>query len=168
MTSSNGNIFRVTGHLYGEFIDPRWIPRTKASDAELWCFLWSAPNKHLSKHGEAGDLRHHRAHYDVLHWGTTIAAWIFNIVVIKILFKAQHSIQTRECKILVFLQPCEHSLLRRHLLCINLLQYLRFEWNWNLNRWKFTIDWNVCSPIDKSIYRFQNILILHNTIQCNM
>ena len=22
---------------------PRWIPRTKASDLELWCFLWSAP-----------------------------------------------------------------------------------------------------------------------------
>ena len=21
----------------------RWIPRTKASDTELWCFLWSAP-----------------------------------------------------------------------------------------------------------------------------
>ena len=21
----------------------RWIPRTKASDAELWCFLWYAP-----------------------------------------------------------------------------------------------------------------------------
>ena len=21
----------------------RWIPRTKASDVELWCFLWSAP-----------------------------------------------------------------------------------------------------------------------------
>ena len=42
MTSSNGNIFRVTGHLYGEFTGPRWIPRTKASDAELWCFLWFA------------------------------------------------------------------------------------------------------------------------------
>ena len=42
MTSSNGNIFRVTGHLCGEFTSPRWIPRTKASDAELWCFLWSA------------------------------------------------------------------------------------------------------------------------------
>ena len=26
---------------------PRWIPRTKASDAELWCFL--RPNKRLSK-----------------------------------------------------------------------------------------------------------------------
>ena len=43
MTSSNGNIFRVTGHLCGEFTGHRWIPRTKASDAELWCFLWSEP-----------------------------------------------------------------------------------------------------------------------------
>ena len=43
MTSSNGNIFRVTGLLCGEFTGPRWILRTKASDAELWCFLWSAP-----------------------------------------------------------------------------------------------------------------------------
>ena len=43
MMSSNGNIFRVTGPLCGEFIGHRWIPRTKASDAELWCFLWSAP-----------------------------------------------------------------------------------------------------------------------------
>ena len=42
MTSSNGNIFRVTGPLCGEFTGYRWIPLTKASDAELWCFLWSA------------------------------------------------------------------------------------------------------------------------------
>ena len=42
MTSSNGNIYRVTDHLCGEFTGHRWIPRTKASDAELWCFLWSA------------------------------------------------------------------------------------------------------------------------------
>ena len=42
MTSSNGNIFRVTGHLCGELTGSRWIPHTKASDAELWCFLWSA------------------------------------------------------------------------------------------------------------------------------
>ena len=26
----------VTGHLCGEFTGPRWIPHTKASDAELW------------------------------------------------------------------------------------------------------------------------------------
>ena len=27
----------------GDFTAHRWIPRTKASDAVLWCFLWSAP-----------------------------------------------------------------------------------------------------------------------------
>ena len=43
MTSSNGNIFRVTGHFCGEFTDHRWILRTKASGAELWCFLSSVP-----------------------------------------------------------------------------------------------------------------------------
>ena len=43
MTSSNGNIFRVTGHLCGEFTGPRWIPNNR----------------------KAGDLRPYRAHYDV-------------------------------------------------------------------------------------------------------
>ena len=42
-TSSNGNFFRVTEPLCGEFTGNQWIPRTKASDAELWYFLWSAP-----------------------------------------------------------------------------------------------------------------------------
>ena len=43
MTMSwSGNIFRVTGHLCGEFAAHRSITLTKASYAELWCFLWSA------------------------------------------------------------------------------------------------------------------------------
>ena len=65
MTSSNGNIFRVTGHLCGEFTGPRWLLRTKASDAELWCFLWSA-SKYTVEYREAGDLRRNQAHYDVI------------------------------------------------------------------------------------------------------
>ena len=43
MTSSNGNIFRVTGPLCGEFTGHRWIPHTKAREAGLWYFLWPAP-----------------------------------------------------------------------------------------------------------------------------
>ena len=31
--------------LCGEFTGHRWIPPTKSSDAELWCFLWSAPEQ---------------------------------------------------------------------------------------------------------------------------
>ena len=45
MTSSNGNIFCVTGHLCGVFTGHRWIPRTKATDGELWCFLRSVPRQ---------------------------------------------------------------------------------------------------------------------------
>ena len=67
MTSSNGSIFRVTGPLCGEFTGHWWIPLTKASDAELRCFLWSAPwiNGWVNNH-QAGDLRCHRAYYDVI------------------------------------------------------------------------------------------------------
>ena len=68
MTSSNGNIFRVTGHLCGEFTSHRrWILRTKAIDVELWYFLWSVPEYSFDwvNNREAGDLRRHRAHYDV-------------------------------------------------------------------------------------------------------
>ena len=67
MTSSNGNIFRVTEPLCGDFTGHRWIPLTKASDAELWSFLWSVPwIKGWVNNHEAGDLRRHRAHYDAI------------------------------------------------------------------------------------------------------
>ena len=61
MTSSNGNTFRVTGPLWEESTGHRWIPLTKANDAELWCFVLCA-----SEPTVAGDLRRHRAHYDVI------------------------------------------------------------------------------------------------------
>ena len=45
MTSSNGNVFRITGPLCGELIGHRWIPGTKANDAEVWYFLRSVPEQ---------------------------------------------------------------------------------------------------------------------------
>ena len=47
ITSSNGNIFRATGPLCGEFTGDRWIPLTKTSDTELWCLIWSAPEQKM-------------------------------------------------------------------------------------------------------------------------
>ena len=64
MTSSNGNIFRVTGHLCGEFTGHWWIPCTKASDVELWFFIRVWINGWVNN-CEASDLRRSRAHYDV-------------------------------------------------------------------------------------------------------
>ena len=47
--SPNGNIFRVTGSLWGESAGHRWIPFIKGRDAELWSFLWSAPEKNVEQ-----------------------------------------------------------------------------------------------------------------------
>ena len=41
--------FPRSGPLRGEFTGNQWIPLTKASDTELWCFLWFAPEQPVSK-----------------------------------------------------------------------------------------------------------------------
>ena len=48
MTSSIGSNIRVIGHLCGEFTGYRWIPRTKANDAEFYVFCGLRLNKRLS------------------------------------------------------------------------------------------------------------------------
>ena len=63
----------------GKFTGHRWIPFTKASDSELWCFIWCAPwiNGRVNNR-EAGDLRRHRHHYDVTVMLTdTICKFLF-------------------------------------------------------------------------------------------
>ena len=62
ITLSNGNIFRVTILLWGESTGHRWIPHHKtqwrgALMISLICAWTNNP--------DAGDLRRHRAHYDV-------------------------------------------------------------------------------------------------------
>ena len=61
MTSSTGSIFRVTGPFRGEFTGPR--PVTRSFDV----FFDLRSNRQLSLNNrEAGDLRRHRTHYDVI------------------------------------------------------------------------------------------------------
>ena len=61
MTSSNGNIFGITGPLCGEFTGHRWISVTKARVAELWFFLWSAPSLRW-RHNERDSVSNHQPH----------------------------------------------------------------------------------------------------------
>ena len=66
MTSSNGNIYRVTGPFWGESTIRRWILLPKASDPELLMFsLICAWTDGWANIRDAGDLRRHHAHYDV-------------------------------------------------------------------------------------------------------
>ena len=60
MTSSNGNIFLVTGHFCGEFTGDKGQWR-----GALMFYLICTWINGCINNREAGDLRRHRAHYDV-------------------------------------------------------------------------------------------------------
>ena len=49
MTSSNGNIFRVTDHLCGEFTGPRWIPAQRPLTRSFDVFFDLRLNKRFSE-----------------------------------------------------------------------------------------------------------------------
>ena len=74
MTSSNGNIFRVTGPLCGEFTGPpvnsphkgQWRGALMLSLICVWINDWG-------NNREAGDLRRYRTHYDVIVMWWTIS-----------------------------------------------------------------------------------------------
>ena len=65
MLSSNGNIFRVTGPLLGEFSGHRWIPLKKPVTRNFDVFFDLRQNKRLSKPSTRWWLRRHRTHYGV-------------------------------------------------------------------------------------------------------
>ena len=138
MTSSNGNIFRVTGPLCGEFVGDRWIPRTKANDVKLWCFLWSAPwiNGWVNNR-EADDLRRQRVHYDVIiMWYCTHArVW-----------------------------GCGHFITVLHVLCISVQRFCAClstlavpRWVWQPVSWLLLLLWHWWAPSLQSL-----IIILSN------
>ena len=64
MTSSNGNIFRVTGHLCWEFAGHRSPHKGQWRGALVFSLFCAWINGWVNNR-EAGDLRRHRAHYDV-------------------------------------------------------------------------------------------------------
>ena len=84
MTSSNGNLFRVTGHLWGNPLVTGGFPLTKGRWRRLRCYLLSASlNKRLHKQSSAGDLRRHDGHCDVTVMWCTYAIVAF-IAAVKI------------------------------------------------------------------------------------
>ena len=74
MTSSNGNIFRVTGPLCGEFTGPGEFPTQRPVTRSFDVSFDLRLNNDWVNNREAGDLRRYRGHYDVTvmnkgcHW----------------------------------------------------------------------------------------------------
>ena len=66
MTSSNGNIFRVTGPLCAEFTGPGEFPTQRPVTRSFDVFFDLRLNERWVNNREAGDLRRYRGHYDVI------------------------------------------------------------------------------------------------------
>ena len=66
MTSSNGNIFRVTGPLCGDSPVTGEFPTQRPMTRSFDVFFDLRLNNAWVNNHEAGDLRRYRAHYDVI------------------------------------------------------------------------------------------------------
>ena len=69
MTSPNGNIFRVTGHLCGEFTGHWWPVNSPHKGQWRGVLMFSLSCAWINdwvNNREAGGLKRHRAHYDLI------------------------------------------------------------------------------------------------------
>ena len=107
MTSSNGNIFRVTGPLCGEFTGPGEFPtQSQWRGALMFTLICVWINGWVNNH-EAGDLRRHRGHYDFnvmrllwllgvdfrnLYWLVYVLSWTVRVTTFPCQFeRMEHS-----------------------------------------------------------------------------
>ena len=91
MTSSNGYIFRVTGHLCRSPVNSPHKGQWRG--ALMFSFIWVWINGWVNNH-EAGDLRHYRTHYDV-----TVMSfiWVWNVVVTSLTAMDSHNLFAHIC-----------------------------------------------------------------------
>ena len=86
MTSSNGNIFRVAGHLCGEFTGPLNSPHKGQWRGALMFSLICVWINGWVNNREDGDLRRYRAHCDVIVMqfaiiATHLSQWCHNLLI---------------------------------------------------------------------------------------
>ena len=126
MTSSNGNIFRVTGPLCGEFTGPGEFPTqrpvTRRFDFSLIC-VWINGWVH---NREAGDLRRHRGHYDVI----VMVIALFMGLPIRAVFALLHWVQFKIGRCIHY-RPYKNCLTKA---CHTSL--LIFDMNWLFQRFR--------------------------------
>ena len=136
VTLSNGNILCVTGPLCGEFTCHRWIPLTKASDAELWCFIYSAPKQRLSKQSRRrwfGTPSHSLWRHCNGHWWDLVP-WSPNFS-----HKISQNDLSHETQIPEKFHFVQHSYC---VMCILCDKYLLELWNWEKKmKFRFWLRW---------------------------
>ena len=78
MTSSNGYIFHVTGPLCEEFTSPGEFPAQRLVTRNFDVFFDLCLNNGWVNNRDAGDLRSHRAHYDLTVMTSNYRRWVMH------------------------------------------------------------------------------------------
>ena len=74
VTSSNGNIFRVTSALWWDSTGHQWIHKGQWREVFMFSLVcaWSIVS---ANNRDTGDKRRHRTHYDVIVWRHQTITW---------------------------------------------------------------------------------------------
>ena len=121
----------------------RWIPLTKTSDAELWCFCFfiCAWIDGWANNPEVGDLRRHHTHYDVILMTVGINAAII-FLIHKIHFSAiRRLLPHRQATSFSFCR----SIYPWNTKTISLSCFIKSNFGLNLTSVRWKIEINVCS-----------------------
>ena len=138
MTSSNENIFRVTGHFRGQFTSHRWALMFSLTRA--WINGWV-------NNREAGDLRRQRAYYDATVTGYVLVSYLRQ-------FEEELGLHTNSVGQAELNESC---IVVRLTIC-KLGQHENLE---GLSSWQFlTYKWTCLVPMDIN-HLFNNIFIFH-------
>ena len=142
MTSSNRNIFRVTGHLCGEFTCDRWISRKGQWRGTLMFSLICTWINGWINIRQADILRRHRAHYDVIAMKTpymTTPLWVSQIDLYLRLLASDSKNHIRHGDQIPLLLCVLHRFCLQHIfdtiiVCMNPSQLYIFWFSWKCSR----------------------------------
>ena len=114
MASRNGNIFRVTGHLCGEFTGDRWPHKGQWRGALMFSLICARINVWVNNR-EAGELRRHRVHYDVIVmtgfcFYDHCTAWCVKIIGYIMTRRWYSFVCTQPYRIIIIVQSCLNAL----------------------------------------------------------
>ena len=157
MTSSNGNIFRVTGHLCEEFTPHKgqWRGALLFSLICVWINRW------VSNH-EAGDLRRYRSHYDV---SVMFNGWFMKLCAIRY-WTAFTSMLIKPIKGKVTWNNCLRYFFRKYsYLCITVYSCSKIKY-WaesNSTVWEYQL--HLVSKLE-SVNILEHLLLMYGLLAC--
>ena len=162
MTSSNGDIFRVTGSLWGKSSGHRWFPSQRPLKWGFDDLFDLHPNKHLSKWRDVGDWWRRRAQYgstEMLQSSFPLHMHAFDTWGLGVFNWNNCTKQYKSCTFEFIYLDCElHDIFP---------VYKPIPIMWFKRTFKVYVLWCYCYAI-RQIYHYQATVIYYSTVDSEL